>query len=123
MVDDNVINQEVAMEIIGATGAAVECASNGREGLELFEEMPEGYYDMIFMDIQMPVMNGYDAARAIRKLPRGDALSVPILALSANTFAEDIAASRQAGMNDHISKPFDISRLMACMERWLGAGE
>lgn len=123
VVDDNVINQEVAMEIIGATGAAVECASNGREGLELFEEMPEGYYDMIFMDIQMPVMNGYDAARAIRKLPRGDALSVPILALSANTFAEDIAASRQAGMNDHISKPFDISRLMACMERWLGAGE
>lgn len=120
VVDDNLINQEVAMEIISSMGASVECASNGKEGLERFEEMQEGYYDMIFMDIQMPVMNGYEAVRAIRKLPRGDALSVPILALSANAFAEDIAASREAGMNDHICKPFDIPRLMACMERWMG---
>ena len=119
LVEDNVINQEIAMEIIGTTGAAVECASDGREGLQRFESMPEGYFDMVFMDIQMPVMNGYEATRAIRKLPRGDALSVPIIALSANAFAEDIAASREAGMNEHMTKPLDVARLMAGMGRWL----
>ena len=107
LVEDNVINQEIAMEIIGATGAAVECAADGREGLQRFGEMAEGYFDLIFMDIQMPVMNGYEATRAIRKLSRGDALSVPIIALSANSFAEDIAASREAGMNEHMTKPLD----------------
>ena len=119
LVEDNVINQEIAMEIIGTTGAAVECASDGREGLQRFESMPEGYFDMVFMDIQIPVMNGYEATRAIRKLPRGDALSVPIIALSANAFAEDIAASREAGMNEHMTKPLDVARLMAGMGRWL----
>ena len=111
------------MEIIGATGVTVECASDGKEGLERFEARPEGYFDMILMDIQMPVMNGYEATRAIRKLPRGDALSVPILALSANSFAEDIAASREAGMNEHMTKPLDINRVMAEMERWIKAKE
>ena len=81
VVEDNMINQEIAMEILGATGAAVECASDGMEGLRRFESMTEGYFSMIFMDIQMPVMNGYEATRAIRKLPRADALSVPIIAL------------------------------------------
>lgn len=123
LVEDNVINQEIAMEIIGATGVTVECASDGKEGLERFEARPEGYFDMILMDIQMPVMNGYEATRAIRKLPRGDALSVPILALSANAFAEDIAASREAGMNEHMTKPLDINRVMAEMERWIKAKE
>lgn len=119
LVEDNVINQEIAMEIIGATGASVECASDGRAGLRRFGEMPEGYFDMIFMDIQMPVMNGYEATRAIRKLSRGDALSVPIIALSANAYAEDIAASREAGMNEHMTKPLDIPQLIAEMGRWL----
>ena len=120
LVEDNAINREIAMEIIGATGAAVECASDGKEGLERFEDMPEGYYDMILMDIQMPVMNGYEATRAIRKLPRGDALSIPIIALSANAFTEDIAASREAGMNAHMTKPIDLSQLLAGMSRWMG---
>lgn len=119
VVEDNELNREIAMEIIGETGALVECAENGQEGLDRFAEMPEGYYDMVFMDIQMPVMNGYEAARAIRKLPRADAVSVPILALSANAFAEDIAASRAAGMNDHLTKPLDIPRLMESMYYWL----
>ena len=119
LVEDNVINQEIAMEIIGATGAAVECAADGREGLQRFGEMAEGYFDLIFMDIQMPVMNGYEATRAIRKLSRGDALSVPIIALSANSFAEDIAASREAGMNEHMTKPLDVPELIAMMSRWL----
>ncbi|NBJ92436.1 hybrid sensor histidine kinase/response regulator [Parablautia muri] len=119
VVEDNELNREIAMEIIGQTGAMVECAENGQEGLDRFAEMPEGYYDLLFMDIQMPVMNGYEAAQAIRKLPRADAASVPILALSANAFAEDIAASRAAGMNEHLTKPLDISRLMASMHYWL----
>ena len=67
----------------------------------------------------MPVMNGYEATRAIRKLSRGDALSVPIIALSANSFAEDIAASREAGMNEHMTKPLDVPELIAMMSRWL----
>ena len=107
------------MEIIGATGALVECASDGRAGLRRFGEMPEGYFDMIFMDIQMPVMNGYEATRAIRKLTRQDALAVPIIALSANAYAEDIAASREAGMNEHMTKPLDVPQLVAAMGRWL----
>lgn len=119
LVEDNMINQEIAMEIIGTTGATVECASDGKEALDRFEARPEGYFDMILMDIQMPVMNGYEATRAIRKLPREDALSVPIVALSANAFAEDIAASREAGMNAHMSKPLDIARLMTEMGRWM----
>lgn len=123
VVEDNELNREIAMEIIGETGAMVECAKNGQEGLDRFVEMPEGYYDLIFMDIQMPVMNGYEAARAIRKFPRADAVSVPILALSANAFAEDVAASRAAGMNEHLTKPLDIPRLMASMYYWLdGSG-
>ena len=109
------------MEIIGATGAMVECASDGMEGLRRFEMMPEGYFNMIFMDIQMPVMNGYEATRAIRKLPRNDALSVPIVALSANAFAEDVAASREAGMNGHIKKPLEVPQLIAEMGRWMDA--
>ena len=120
LVEDNAINQEIAMEIIGSTGAAVECASDGKEGLERFEAMPEGYFDMILMDIQMPVMNGYEATRAIRKLPRGDALSVPIIAMSANSFAEDRAASREAGMNAHMTKPIDLAQLIGGMSRWMG---
>ncbi len=120
LVEDNVINQEIAMEIIGATGAAVECAPNGRKALERFEAMPEGYFDMLLMDIQMPVMNGYEATRAIRKLPRRDALSIPIIALSANAFAEDVAVGREAGMNEHMAKPLDIAQLTAVMSRWMG---
>ncbi|MCI9336195.1 MAG: response regulator [Lachnospiraceae bacterium] len=120
LVEDNIINQEIAMEIIGATGAAVECASDGKKGLELFESMPEGYFDMILMDIQMPVMNGYEATRAIRKLPRRDVLSIPIIALSANAFAEDVAVGREAGMNEHMAKPLDVAQLTAAMIRWIG---
>ena len=75
---------------------------------------------MILMDIQMPVMNGYEATRAIRKLPRRDALSIPIIALSANAFAEDIAVGREAGMNEHMAKPLDIAQLTAVMSRWMG---
>lgn len=119
LVEDNKLNQEIAMELIGEIGAVVECAADGRKGLQRFAEMPEGYYDLILMDIQMPVMNGFEATRAIRKLPRADAALIPILALSANVSAEDVAASRESGMNGHIAKPLDIPQLMEQMHYWL----
>ncbi len=119
LVEDNEINREIACELLEEAGAAVEWAGNGQEALDLFRASAPGRYDLILMDIQMPVMNGCDAARAIRGLSRPDAAAVPILAMSANAFAEDIAASREAGMNEHITKPLDIPRLMDALSRWL----
>ena len=113
------MNQEIAMELIGEMGARVECAGDGRKGLQQFAEMPEGYYDLILMDIQMPVMNGFEATRAIRKLPRADAAAIPIIALSANVSVEDVAISRESGMNGHLAKPLDIPQLRERMAYWL----
>lgn len=120
LAEDNELNREIAEELIGNTGVSVESAKNGREALEKFENSEEGYYDLIFMDIQMPVMNGYEAARAIRSIERKDAVTIPIIAMTANAFSEDVAASKRAGMNEHISKPLDIEQLMVCLNRWLG---
>lgn len=78
-----------------------------------------GYYDLIFMDIQMPVMNGHEASRAIRNSGKADAQTIPIVAMTANAFAEDAIESQKAGMNEHISKPLDLKCLMECMGRWL----
>ena len=99
------------MEVLGMTGLAVDRACNGQEAVDQMTQVPEGYYNLIFMDIQMPVMNGLEAARAIRALNRADAKTVPILAMSANTFADDVVASKAAGMNGHIGKPLDFDHL------------
>ena len=120
LVEDNELNREIAVELISQTGVAVDSAETGKEALELFGKMPEHYYDMIFMDIQMPVMDGYEATAAIRKLSRKDAAEIPIIAMTANAFAEDIRKSREAGMNEHLTKPLDIGALMKCLEKWLG---
>ena len=117
--EDNEINREIACEILLDVGAAGECAENGREALDRFSAADPGYYDLILMDIQMPVMNGCEAARAIRGLSRPDSASTPIIAMSANAFAEDIAASREAGMNEHITKPLDVPKLLQCLHDWL----
>lgn len=119
LVDDIDINREIAAEIVGSTGAEVETATNGREALELFQSKEIGYYSLIIMDIQMPVMNGYEATREIRGLQRADASLIPIIAMSANDSTEDRLASRQSGMNEHLTKPLDIERLMTCMNRWI----
>lgn len=120
LAEDNKLNQEIAEELIGQTGVIVECVSNGQEAVERFEQMGENYYDLIFMDIQMPVMNGYDATVAIRKLDRKDASTIPIIAMTANAFAEDIKQSKRAGMNEHLTKPLNIEQLLSCLERWIG---
>ena len=112
LVEDNELNREIAMELLGMTGVQVETAGDGAQAVEKFQNAPEGWFDLIFMDIQMPVMDGYEAARRIRRLPRADAQSVWIVAMTANAFVEDVRLARQAGMNEHISKPVDVDRLM-----------
>ncbi len=109
LAEDNELNREIAVELLGnATGAVMDEAEDGVEAVRLFESSPEDYYDLILMDIQMPNMNGFEAAKAIREMKRKDAETVPIFALTADAFAEDIEKSRQAGMNDHVSKPLDV---------------
>lgn len=112
LVEDNELNQEIAVELLSMTGVQVEVADNGAIALERFAASPEGYFDIIFMDIQMPVMDGYEATRRIRALPRQDAEGVWIVAMTANAFVEDVRLSREAGMNEHCSKPVDPERLM-----------
>jgi signal transduction histidine kinase/CheY-like chemotaxis protein len=105
--EDQPINYRIIEFMLNSAGAAVDQAENGRTALEQFEHSAPGTYDAILMDIMMPVMNGYDAARAIRSLDRPDAREIPIIAVSANAFSEDIQKSHAVGMNDHISKPID----------------
>ena len=111
LAEDNELNQEIAVELLGMTGARVETAGNGQEALDRFRAAPEGWYDLILMDIQMPVMDGYEAARRIRALDRPDAGSVCIAAMTANAFVEDVRQAREAGMDEHIAKPVDLDRL------------
>lgn len=119
LVEDNELNREIACEFLQETGVSIEEAETGKAALELFENTPEGYFDLIFMDISMPVMDGYEATIAIRSLKREDAKKVPIVALTANALAEDVAAAKSAGMNEHISKPVDIDKLQSSLEKWI----
>lgn len=111
LVEDNELNREIAIELISLTGVQVEEAENGARAVEIFKSSPEGYFNLILMDIQMPVMNGYEATKEIRKLPRQDAKNIWIVAMTANAFVEDIRMSKDAGMNEHLSKPVDVERL------------
>lgn len=119
LVEDNELNREIAEELIGVTGASVESTEDGVQAVEMFKESAEGYYDLILMDVQMPHMDGYEATRCIRALGRSDAQKVPIFAMTANAFAEDVQKSREAGMNAHISKPLDIRAVYKQMNRYL----
>lgn len=111
LAEDNEINALVFMELLGAKGAQVEWAEDGQRAVDLFSQKPAGYYDAVFMDVQMPVMSGYEATAAIRALPREDVASVRIVALTANAFAEDVQAALDAGMNAHVSKPIVMADL------------
>ena len=119
LVEDNELNREIAEELIVVTGASVESAEDGVQAVEMFKESAEGYYDLILMDVQMPHMDGYEATRCIRALGRSDAQKVPIFAMTANAFAEDVQKSREAGMNAHISKPLNIRAVYKQMNRYL----
>jgi signal transduction histidine kinase/CheY-like chemotaxis protein len=119
LVEDNEMNAEIATEILQMTGLQVETASDGAEAVRRMSECEDGYYDLIFMDIQMPRMNGYDATRVIRSMNRNYCGRVPIIAMTANAFAEDVQAAKTVGMNEHIAKPLDIRVLVKTLERWL----
>lgn len=119
VVEDNAINLEIALEFLKLLGLTCESAGDGAEALEKFLAAPEGYYDLIFMDIQMPTMNGYEAARAIRAASRSDAVRIPIIAITANAFSEDVKMALAAGMNAHIAKPFELRLLKKIIRQWL----
>ena len=99
-------------------GLTVDLASDGVEAVDRMTECEDGYYDIVFMDIQMPRLNGYDAARAIRAMDRSYCRQVPIIAMTANAFAEDVQAAKTVGMNEHIAKPLDLSALARTLSRW-----
>lgn len=119
LVEDNTLNCEIAGEILGMAGLKVEYASNGKEAIDRILSLEPHYYDIIFMDIQMPIMNGYEATRIIRNSGREDLNNIPILAMTANALAQDVQAALKSGMNQHISKPLDLNQLYNALEKWL----
>lgn len=119
VVEDNDINMEIIQGILERTKANVEGVWNAEEALEKISQSPENYFDLIFMDIQLPGMDGYSAARTIRCMDREDALKIPIIAMTANAFSQDIEKSMSCGMNAHIAKPIDIEELFQKMYHWL----
>lgn len=119
VVEDNSLNLEIVKSLFEMEDFIVEVAENGKEALNLYCDSQPGYYRLILMDIQMPVMDGLEATAAIRKAHRRDAKEIPIIALSANTFSEDIGDALKAGMNAHLSKPLDIKSTIALVQRCL----
>ena len=121
LVEDNAINAEIARMILEQSGAEVQQAENGKIGLEALQEKGPGYYDAVLMDIQMPVMNGFEATKAIRALGGAYATALPIIAMSANAYDEDVRDCLAAGMNGHIAKPFNPDELMRILRRYISA--
>jgi len=120
LAEDNDLNAEIAIEILRMAKLTVERAVHGQEAVEMFRRSAPGYYDLIFMDIQMPRMDGYEATRAIRAMDRPDAGSVPIVAMTANAFTEDAQKAAASGMNGHLPKPLDLKQLENVLHQWLG---
>lgn len=122
IVEDNDLNREIAVELLGPSGARLETACDGQEAVERFAASRPGHYDLILMDVQMPRMDGYAATRAIRAMERPDGKRIPILAMTANAFSEDVEKSREAGMNGHISKPINLAEVYRTLSAALGGG-
>ena len=118
LVEDNEINQEIAVELLKMVGLEIDCVCNGQEALDLFLRKGETY-DLILMDMQMPVMDGYQAARAIRQSSHPLAKTIPIIAMTADAFHEDIVKAGEAGMNGHLAKPIDPARLYQMIESFI----
>ena len=119
LVDDNELNLEVAKEMLEAEGALITTAWNGEEAVDIFSRSEKNFFELIIMDIMMPVMDGLEASRRIRALKRDDAKNIPIVAMTANAFREDIQKSLDAGMNDHISKPVDIETILMSIGKFI----
>ena len=118
MVDDIEINREIILELLSPTGITLETAENGREALEKFKASEKGYFNIILMDMQMPVMDGCTATREIRSLDRADA-SIPIIAMTANVMQEDIRKALESGMNSHLGKPVEMELMLKTIQEQL----
>ena len=119
LAEDQEINAEIATDFLQMTGLEVDRAKDGMQAVEKLEASPDGYYAMIFMDVQMPNMNGYEATQAIRAMDRPYAKNIPIVAMTANAFADDILNCRKAGMNDHMAKPIDVDVLAGMLTEYI----
>ncbi len=117
--EDNEINAEILQELLEIEEASCQIEENGQLALEAFQNCPPGTFDAILMDVQMPVMNGHEATKAIRKLGREDARTIPIIAMTANAFAEDVKDAKEAGMDDHIAKPIDMEIVKKTLYKYL----
>lgn len=120
LAEDNEVNMEITTELLSMNGVQVTQAWNGREAMEIFRDSQPFSFDAIFMDMQMPEMDGCESARRIRAMHRPDAAVVPIIAVTANAFAEDVAATTAAGINAHVSKPIDFALLQETLRKWVG---
>ena len=118
LVEDVEINREIFLSVLEPTLLEIECAENGAEAVRMFENSP-GKYDIIFMDVQMPVMDGYEATKAIRNLNTIQAKGIPIIAITANVFREDVEKCIKSGMNDHIGKPIDFNEVIMRLGQYL----
>lgn len=119
LVEDNELNREIAYELLSETGLIVDVAENGQEALKLLESQPEYFYELIFMDIQMPVMNGYDATKSIRARQEAYWQEIPVIAMTANVFQEDESRAAECGMSGYITKPIDMNVIYSVLEKWL----
>ena len=117
--EDNEINAEILKEVLSIENATCEIVENGQLAVERFAASAEGEFDAILMDVQMPVMNGYEATKAIRALNRGDAGEIPIIAMTANAFAEDEKEALRSGMNVHLTKPVDVELLWQIIRQYV----
>jgi signal transduction histidine kinase/CheY-like chemotaxis protein len=123
LVEDNELNMEIAKEILEEEGVEVTEAENGKIAFDIFKDSPEERFDVILMDVMMPVMNGYEATRAIRDLDRPDAKTVPIIAITANAYSEDVHKAQEAGMNAHVAKPINVKVLFSVLEKYKNKGK
>lgn len=119
LVEDNELNREIALCLLEKEGMEITTCENGAEAVKAFRESPLGYYDLILMDIMMPVMDGYEASRRIRSLPRRDASLIPIFAMTANAFQDDIEKSHQSGMNEHLTKPLHTKTMLDAIRKYV----
>ena len=122
LVEDNELNQEIAVEILQETGFVMDVADDGAVAVEKLKGAEPGQYDLILMDIQMPILNGYEATKQIRALDQPGISDIPIIAMTANAFDEDKKAALAAGMNGHIAKPIDVPKLMELLTEILNQG-
>ena len=119
LVEDNEMNREIARAILEEKGIIVDEANDGDVAIYMISNSEPGFYNAVLMDVQMPKMNGYEATKVIRSLENEELASIPIIAMTANAFAEDVHAAKTVGMNEHIAKPLDLNVLSRTLNHWL----